>query len=100
MSSTPYFKIAIRSTPMPNANPLTFPASESKKPETLGSTMPQPSSSIQPLALQLGQRPPSRYPLPPQKIQLICTSALGSVKGKKDGENRVFTLDPNSAFMA
>jgi len=27
-------------------------------------------------------------------------SALGSVKGKNDGRKLVFTLDPNSAFMA
>ena len=41
--------------------------------------MPQPSSSIQPLNLHL------RQPLPPQKMQLTCMSALGSVKGKNDG---------------
>ena len=62
--------------------------------------MPQPSNSIHPLALQLRQGAPSRVPLPPQKMQLIWTSALGSVKGKNDGWKRVFTLDPNSAFMA
>ena len=41
--------------------------------------MPQPSSSIQPLNLHL------RQPLPPQKMQLTCMSALGSVNGKNDG---------------
>ena len=51
--------------------------------------MPQPSSSIQPEYLHL------RQPDPPQKGQLICTSAQGSVKGKKDGKKRVRTLDPN-----
>src|SRR5258708_2925484 len=56
--------------------------------------MPQPRSSIQPECLHL------RQPLPPQKMQLTCTSALGSVKGKKLGKNRVFTSDPNSAFIA
>ena len=50
--------------------------------------MPQPSSSIQPECLHL------RQPLPPQKMQLICTSALGSVNGKNDGKKRVFTLEP------
>ena len=56
--------------------------------------MPQPSSSIQPECLHL------RQPLPPQKMQEICTSALGSVKGKKDGKKRVLTLEPKKAFMA
>src|ERR1035441_8641864 len=56
--------------------------------------MPQPSSSIHPEFLHL------RQPLPPQKIQLICTSALGAVNGKNDGKNRVFTAEPNNAFMA
>ena len=56
--------------------------------------MPQPSSSIHPDCLHL------RQPLPPQKMQLICTSALGSVNGKNDGKNRVLTAEPNSAFMA
>jgi hypothetical protein len=53
--------------------------------KTAGSTMPQPSSSIQPECLHL------RQPLPPQKMQLIWTSALGSVKGKKLGKKRVLT---------
>ena len=56
--------------------------------------MPQPSNSIHPEFLHL------RQPLPPQKMQLIWTSALGSVKGKNDGKKRVFTADPKSAFMA
>src|SRR6185312_12970637 len=62
--------------------------------KTAGSTMPQPSSSIQPECLHL------RQPLPPQKMQLICTSADGSVKGKKLGKKRVLTDEPKSAFMA
>ena len=33
-------------------------------------------------------------------MQLICTSALGSVNGKNDGKNRVFTAEPNSAYIA
>ena len=56
--------------------------------------MPQPSSSIQPECLHL------RQPLPPQKMQEICTSAEGSVNGKKLGKKRVFTAEPNSARMA
>ena len=62
--------------------------------KTAGSTIPQPSNSIQPECLHL------RQPLPPQKMQLICTSALGSVNGKKLGKKRVFTSEPKSAFIA
>src|ERR1700750_2518813 len=99
MSETPYFIIAMRSTPMPKAKPETFfgscpGCSSATKPKTAGSTMPQPSSSIQPECLHL------RQPLPPQKMQEICTSALGSVKGKNDGKKRVFTLEPKKAFIA
>src|SRR5260370_38631467 len=56
--------------------------------------MPQPRSSIQPECLHL------RQPLPPQKMQEIWTSALGSVKGKKLGKKRVLTAEPKRAFMA
>ena len=52
------------------------------------------SQPFQPECLHL------RQPLPPQKMQEICTSALGSVKGKNDGKKRVFTLEPKNAFMA
>ena len=62
--------------------------------KTAGSTMPQPRSSIQPECLHL------RQPLPPQKMQEIWTSALGSVKGKKLGKKRVLTSEPKRAFMA
>ena len=55
----------MRSTPMPNANPLIFAGSYARLPcachetaNTAGSTMPQPSSSIQPDCLHL------RQPLP------------------------------------
>jgi hypothetical protein len=34
------------------------------------------------------------------EMQLICTSAEGSVKGKNEGKNRVLTLAPKKAFMA
>src|SRR5512140_3387768 len=62
--------------------------------------MPEPSISIHPLVLQFGQRFVPWYPPPPQKMQLISTSALGSVKGKNDGRKRVFTDEPNNDFMA
>ena len=41
-----------------------------------GNTIPQPKISTQPVCLQKGQ------PFPPQMLQLISISALGSVKGK------------------
>ncbi len=47
---------------------------------TRGLTMPQPSTSIQPLPLQI------RQPWPPQ-AHLDVTSADGSVNGKKEGES-------------
>ena len=62
--------------------------------------MPQPRISIQPVCLQGRQGSLPRFPLPPQMKQETIISALGSVKGKNDGRKLVFTLDPNSAFMA
>ena len=47
--------------------------------QDVGSTMPQPKISIQPLCLQKLQ------PLPPHTWQLTSTSQEGSVKGKKCG---------------
>src|SRR6185437_3404722 len=99
ISLMPYFIIAIRSTPMPKAKPEIFFGSYAgclprTNSNTVGFTMPQPSNSIQPECLHL------RQPLPPQKMQLICTSALGSVNGKNEGKNRVLTDEPNSAFIA
>src|SRR5580765_1102597 len=62
--------------------------------------MPQPRISIQPVCLHGRQGSEPRLPLPPQIKQDTIISALGSVKGKNDGRKLVFTLDPNSAFMA
>src|ERR1700679_1781139 len=101
----PYFIMAIRSTPMPKENPLirelSYPGSPPIPPRrwftdanTAGSTIPHPSNSIHPECLHF------LHPFPPQKIQEICTSALGSVNGKKLGKNHVFTADPKSAFIA
>ena len=98
----------MRSTPIPNANPLIFlpsralyagsrPSSTrflSTASNTAGSTIPQPSSSIHPECLHF------RQPFPPQKMHEICTSALGSVNGKNEGKNRVFTPEPKNAFIA
>src|SRR5580704_5862235 len=99
ISLMPYFIMAMRSMPMPKAKPEIFFGSyagcfSAAKANTAGSTLPHPSNSIQPDCLHF------RQPLPPQKMQLICTSALGSVNGKKDGKKRVFTDEPNSAFIA
>ena len=47
MSSTPYFRIAIRSMPKPNAQPLYSSGSMPTALNTFGWTMPQPPSSIQ-----------------------------------------------------
>src|ERR1700687_5112475 len=102
MSSTPYFRIAIRSAPIPNANPDTFFGSYPlcfTNSNTFGSTMPHPRISIQPVVLQGRQGSLPRFPLPPQMKQLTIISALGSVNGKNDGRNCVFTLDPNRAFI-
>ena len=99
MSLTPYFIIAMRSTPIPKAKPEIFFGSyagclSAAKANTAGSTIPHPSSSIHPDCFHF------RQPLPPQKMQLICTSAEGSVNGKNEGKKRVFTAEPNSAFIA
>ena len=64
---------------MPKAKPVYFSGSMPQLMRTLGSTMPQPRISIQPLCLQKLQ------PLPPHTWQLTSTSQLGSVKGKKCG---------------
>ena len=102
----PCWIMAMRSTPMPKAKPEIFAGLYASSAglilrrasvtlaKTAGSTIPQPSSSIQPDCLHL------RHPEPAQKMHEICTSALGSVKGKKLGKKRVFTPEPNSAFMA
>src|SRR3954452_13163516 len=51
--------------------------------------MPQPRISIQPLFLHIEQ------PAPSHAQQLISTSALGSVYGKKLGRNRNREFSPN-----
>src|SRR6266478_4348217 len=103
MSSTPYFNKAIRSAPMPKANPETLFGSYPlffTNSNTLGSTIPQPRISIHPVCLQERHGSDPRFPLPPQMKHEISISALGSVKGKNDGRKLVFTLDPNRAFIA
>ena len=74
--------MVMRSTPMPKAKPEYTLLSMPHISSTLGFTMPQPSTSIQPVPLQ------TRQPLPWQLKQVKSTSALGSVKGKKEGRKR------------
>jgi hypothetical protein len=57
--------------------------------KTLGSTIPQPRISTQPVCLQNGQ------PFPPQRLHEISISALGSVNGKYDGRRRICVDSPN-----
>ena len=66
----------MRSMPMPKANPEYFFESIPLVSSTLGSTMPQPMISSQPVPLQTG------HPFPPQRLHETSTSAEGSVKGK------------------
>ena len=65
MSFTPYFNIAIRSTPKPNAKPLNSSESILQFSNTIGFTIPQPKIS-------------SHFP----ESDKISTSADGSVNGK------------------
>src|SRR5471030_2734180 len=58
---------------------------------TLGCTIPEPPSSIQPVPLHVWQ------PVPPQPGHDTSTSALGSVNGKNDGRKRTSCSGPNSA---
>src|SRR5256885_4831866 len=80
--SMPYFSIASRSMPMPNANPLTFFGSYPTNPYTAGSTIPAPNNSIHPAPLHLPQVPDAVVPLPPQNTHDTSNSTDGSVNGK------------------
>ena len=75
-SGTSYFRQAMRSTPMPKANPEYSSGSMPLMESTFGSTMPQPKISIQPVPLHM------RQPSPWQMPQLTSASAEGSVNGK------------------
>src|SRR5699024_546137 len=92
ISSIPYLSIAIRSGPIPNANPLyifgSYPAIDS----TSGCTIPAPKISIQPDCLQ------TEHPDPEQTLQDISISTDGSVKGKKLGRKRISRSLPKIAF--
>lgn len=73
--------MAIRSIPIPNAKPVYFTESILLDSGTLGSTLPQPNISNQPVCLH------ALHPFPPHKEQETSTSAYGSVKGKNEGRN-------------
>ena len=83
-----YLSSAMRSTPMPNANPEYFLESMPHMSSTFGLTMPAPSTSIQPVPLHI------RQPSPWQFAQVRSTSADGSVNGKNDGRKRVRMPSP------
>ena len=68
--------------PKPKAKPDHSSASMPTAAKTLGSTMPQPPSSIQPVCEHV------RQPLPSQTWQVTSNSADGSVNGKKPGRSR------------
>src|SRR5699024_11102797 len=92
LSSIPYLSIAIRSGPIPNANPLyifgSYPAIDS----TSGCTIPAPKISIQPDCLQ------TEHPDPEQTLQDISISTDDSVKGKKVDRKRISRSLPQLAF--
>ena len=77
---------------MPNAKPEYSSGSMPDMASTLGSTMPQPRISSQPVFLHM------RQPSPWQMPQLTSTSADGSVNGKKCARNRVLRSGPNTCL--
>src|ERR1019366_9154177 len=88
-SFTWYLSRVILSIPIPKAKPEYFLGSSLQFSSTAGSTIPQPPISTQPLYLQIG------HPFCPQTKHDISTSALGSVKGKNEGRNRISVFRPN-----
>ena len=90
----PYLSIAIRSRPIPNANPLYSFVSMPQPSSTFLFTTPAPSTSIQPVPLHKEQ------PLPWHWKQLTSTSTDGSVNGKYEGRRRVVTFFPNIFFTS
>src|SRR5690606_30705141 len=71
-----YFKFVILSIPIPKAKPLYLLLSIPQFSRTLGSTIPHPKISTQPLPLHMV------HPAPLQIEQEISISADGSVNGK------------------
>ena len=82
----------MRSRPKPNAKPgALLGVDADRRANTLGSTIPQPPSSIHPVCEH------TRQPSPSQKTQLTASSADGSVYGKKSGRNRVRTRSSSNS---
>ena len=73
---------ARRSMPNPKAKPVYSSGSMPTARNTLGCTMPQPPSSIQPVLEHV------RQPAPRQMTQVISNSADGSVNGNDAGRSR------------
>ena len=90
-SLMPYFSMAMRSTPMPKAKPVYFSGSMPLAMRMLGSHMPQPRISTQPVCLQMLQ------PLPPQMLHEMSISAEVSVKGKYEGRKRTLVPSPKNS---
>src|SRR5699024_11080443 len=90
--STPYFSIAIRSGPIPKANPVYLSVSYPAISRTFGCTIPAPNISIQPVFLHTEQ------PSPPHTLHEISISTEGSVNGKKLGRSRISRSAPNICF--
>src|SRR3989338_4703637 len=96
MSSIAYRNIVMRSTPMPNASPVTRRESYLTDRNTFGCTIPAPRISSHPVDLHVLQ---DRECMPPPQItQDTSTSSDGSVNGKKDGRNRRRTPSPKIDF--
>src|SRR2546426_4419125 len=68
ISGMPWRSIAMRSGPMPHANPVYFSLSTLQFSSTAGCTMPEPRISIQPVPLQAAQ--PEPPPPPPPDLAL------------------------------
>src|SRR3984957_9821158 len=83
-----YFKLAILSIPIPKAKPVNFLLSIPQFSNTLGSTIPQPNISTQPVYLHM------LHPEPLQMVHEISISADGSVNGKYDGLKRTLVPSP------
>src|SRR5690606_3031927 len=83
-----YFKLVIRSIPIPKAKPEYFLLSIPQFSNTFGSTIPQPKISTHPEPLHKLQ------PAPLQIEQEISISAEGSVNGKYDGRKRTLVPSP------
>src|SRR5579863_8116989 len=82
ISLMPYLIIAMRSIPMPKANPEYIVGSMPLERNTLGCTMPVPSSSIQRVCLH------TEHPVV-QKGHEASISNPGSTKGKNPGRTRI-----------